>query len=122
MSDVLLDTNILIDALNRVPAAKTELQRNRSAWISRISWIEVMAGAPEPARAETEEFLGSFRISELTEEVARRAAAIRSQDKRLKLPDAIIWATAQAAGRTLVTRNTRDFPSNIPGIHIPYQL
>ena len=122
MTDVLLDTNILIDALNRVPAAKTELERIRSAWISRISWIEVMAGAPEAARAETEEFLGSFRISELTEEVARRAAAIRSQDKRLKLPDAIIWATAQAAGWTLVTRNTRDFPSNIPGIHIPYKL
>ena len=36
--------------------------------------------------------------------------------------DAIILATAQIRGRVLVTRNTRDFPANMPGIRVPYTL
>lgn len=36
--------------------------------------------------------------------------------------DAIILSTAQIRGRVLVTRNTRDFPAEMPGIRVPYQL
>ena len=41
---------------------------------------------------------------------------------RVKLPDAIILATAQSAASILVTRNTRDFPVGPPGIRVPYKL
>jgi predicted nucleic acid-binding protein len=40
----------------------------------------------------------------------------------MKLLDATILATAQVNGAILVTRNTQDFPANMPGIRIPYTL
>ena len=40
----------------------------------------------------------------------------------LKSPDAIILATAQIRGRTLVTRNSKDFQADMPGIRVPYVL
>jgi predicted nucleic acid-binding protein len=39
----------------------------------------------------------------------------------MKLPDAIIWAAAQSEDRILVTRNTRDFPAEDPGVRVPYR-
>jgi len=53
--------------------------------------------------------------------VAERAAANRRQ-MRIKLPDAIILATAETAGRTLVTRNVKDFPAGMGGVRVPYQV
>jgi predicted nucleic acid-binding protein len=40
----------------------------------------------------------------------------------MKLLDAMILAAAQVNGAILVTRNTRDFPANMPGIRVPYTL
>jgi predicted nucleic acid-binding protein len=37
----------------------------------------------------------------------------------MKLPDAVIYATALVAGRTLVTFNTRDFAASMPHVLIP---
>ncbi|MER8370394.1 hypothetical protein NKH70_31295 [Mesorhizobium sp. M0991] len=53
--------------------------------------------------------------------MANRAVALR-RAHRIKLPDAVIWATAQTAGRLLVTRNTKDLPPDDPGIRQPYTL
>jgi predicted nucleic acid-binding protein len=114
------DTDIVIDALHDEPRAWAELRRSNRPWISRISWAEIMAGAPDAAVEQTEAFLRLFAISELDEEIARRAAAIRRQRKSLGAHDAIIWASAQVSGRILVTRNIKDFPAEMPGIRIPY--
>lgn len=122
MSELFFDTNIIIDALHDRPQAWKELQRARRPWISRITWIEVMAGTPDAASEETEAFLRLFAVTELDEEISRRAALIRRQRKSLRLPDAIIWASAQSGGRILVTRNVKDFPAAMPGIRIPYKL
>lgn len=121
VSDLHFDTNILIDALRGHPEAKTELRRAKRRWISRITWIEVLAGADETTRTDIESFLERFNIVEIDADVARRAALIRNQE-RMKVPDAIIWASAQAAGHMLVTRNSKDFPAGTPGVRIPYQL
>jgi hypothetical protein len=40
----------------------------------------------------------------------------------MRLPDAIIWASAQKENALLVSRNTKDFPVDAPGIRIPYTL
>lgn len=122
MSDIHFDTNIVIDVLHNRPLAWAELKRARRAWISRMTWIEVMAGVPDSATAETEEFLRLFAMHEIDEEVSRRAAAIRHQRKSIKIPDAVILASAQVAGRILVTRNTKDFPAEMPGIRVPYNV
>ena len=112
MSEATFDTNILIDALNDVPEAHAELTQYTRRFISRISWIEVLTGA--------EGFLSYFTMVEVTEEISRRAAMLRAQRKRLQIPDAIILASAQVAGRVLITRNTKDFPAQMPGIRVPY--
>jgi hypothetical protein len=41
---------------------------------------------------------------------------------RIRLPDAIVWATARTNGCLLVTRNARDFPAKEPGVRIPYSV
>ena len=87
-----------------------------------MTWIEVMSGVPDDAATETEAFLRLFAMSEVDEEIARRAAALRQQRKSLKSPDAIILASAQVSGRILVTRNTKDFPAEMPGIRVPYNV
>lgn len=122
MSERFFDTNIVIDMLHNRPAAWAEVRNVGRAWISRMTWIEVMSGVPDSAAVETEEFLRLFAMSEIDEEVARRAAALRHQRKSLKSPDAIILASAQVSGRILVTRNTKDFPAAMPGIRVPYTL
>jgi len=122
VSELYFDSNILVDALNAVPQARLEISRARRRWISRITWIEVLSGVPEGAGAATEIFLSRFSVREIDEEIARRAAAIRAERRSIRLPDAIIWASAQTSGRVLVTRNIKDFPARMPGIRVPYTL
>jgi predicted nucleic acid-binding protein len=118
----LFDTNILIDHLNGVSKATQEIARSKNPAISVITWIEVMTGAASSSEeAILRAFLSNFQYLEMTREVAERAAVIRRQ-KRLKMPDAIILATAEAGGRLLVTRNVKDFPSGTRGVRAPYKI
>jgi predicted nucleic acid-binding protein len=41
---------------------------------------------------------------------------------RIKLPDAIILATARVSNRQLVTRNIKDFPAGTAGVRAPYRI
>ena len=120
---VVFDSNILIDHLRNVAAATEELYRydRESKSISLITWIEVMAGATAENEDVTRGLLDEFVVLSITEDIAERSAMIR-RGRRMKLPDAIIWATAQISGRMLVTRNTRDYPSDNIGVRIPYQI
>ncbi len=47
---------------------------------------------------------------------------LRAQRPGLSLENAVILASAQTTGRILVTRNTADFPAEMPGIRVPYSL
>ena len=122
MTDIFFDTNIIIDALARRPQALAELRRASRPWISRVTWIEVLAGVPAPARVETEQYLAHYSVRELSPEISRRAADLRFNRRSLKLPDAVILASAQDHGAILVTRNAKDFPASMPGIRVPYTL
>jgi predicted nucleic acid-binding protein len=120
MVRAVFDTNLLIDYLNGVSEAGKEIGRYDQGFISVLTWMEVMAGAAAPVAAATEGFLSGFGLIALDDAVARRAVAVR-QKYRMKLPDAIIWASAMVNNMLLVTRNTRDFPSDDPGVRMPYQ-
>ena len=117
-----VDSDVLIDYFDGIQAAGDELSRYEGLLISRIVWMELLAGAPaEGPRKMRESFLRQFPIVELDERVAREAVALRLKH-RVKLPDAIIWATARINQALLVTRNAKDFPRRDPEIRIPYQV
>ena len=65
--------------------------------------------------------LSLFEVLSLSAAVADVAATIR-RERRLKLPDAIILATARSHGLRLVTRNTKDFRPEDGDILVPYRL
>lgn len=116
------DSNIVIDMLAGHTQALVEAGRYDEVAISRITWMEVLIGAPDAViQASWESFLSQFEVVELDEEVCREAIRLRQQH-RLKLPDALIWASARAYGADLVTRNIKDFKSDTSGIRIPYTL
>ncbi|MDI1262964.1 MAG: type II toxin-antitoxin system VapC family toxin [bacterium] len=121
MVKALFDTNILVDYLNAVPQARTELRRYTNKAISIVTWMEVMVGATEDVEGETRTFLGTFDVVALDETIAEHAVTLR-RNHHIKLPDAIIWATAQAHAMLLVTRNSKDFKAGDPGVRMPYKL
>lgn len=122
MIDAQFDSDILIDALNGVEAARSEIRRAGRKSVSRVSWTEVMSAADPASVKAVEAFLGCFQVEEIGDAVARRAAALRAERKGLTLADAFVLATAQIGGRILVTRNIKVFPASTPGIRVPYTL
>ena len=87
-----------------------------------MAWIEVLSKGSDVMVRDAEAFLARFGLDEIDNEISHRAAALRRERPRLKSPDAIILATAQIRGRVLITRNTKDFPAEMPGIRVPYTL
>lgn len=114
------DTNILIDFLKGVPKAKEELDRFEHRLISVITLIEVLVGArnAEEERA-IRRLLSTFEVVGVTAAVAETAVSLRKAH-RLKIPDAIVYATARESGGLLVTRNTKDLKPEWPDVRVPY--
>ena len=113
------DTNILVDFLNGIDAANDELHRFRDRAIGIVTWAEVLVGATDERENDTRNFLRSFTVIDVNLPIADRAVALR-RARRLKLPDALIWATAETQGALLVIRNIKDFPADATGIRVPY--
>jgi predicted nucleic acid-binding protein len=126
VSGFAFDASIVIDALSGYEPARAEIARAADLggrpWISRMVWLEVLSKEAAATLKDAEFFLSGFGIDELDMEIAGRAAALRRERPRLKSPDAIILASALLRGRVLVTRNTKDFPAQMPGIRVPYIL
>jgi predicted nucleic acid-binding protein len=121
MVKALFDTNILIDYLGGVGAAKKELLRYEYRAISTITWMEVLVGTTADDEAAIRTWLGSFQLITLDAAIANRAVEIRKQ-RRIRLPDAIVWASAEVNSLLLVSRNTKDFPADEPGVRVPYKV
>ena len=107
--------------MNGLEQADEEYQRYQQVYISLITWMEVMVGAKEDDTL-TKDFLRTyFVVLPITQELAEQAVILRRKN-RIKLPDALIQATAQKHNALLVTRNTRDFPEDSDGVRIPYTI
>lgn len=110
----LIDTNILIYFITG--SASDEVLMNikkiliSSFFISIISRIEVLGWSKhtEESYRLTNELLKFSTIIPVDEAVANQAIHIRQQTN-IKLPDAVIAATALNLSANLVTRNYRDF-------------
>ncbi len=121
MVKALFDTNILIDFLNGIGEARSELDRYQDKAISIITWMEVQVGTQAADQLAVDKFLSRFCMLPIDALVASRAVSLR-RGQGIKLPDAIIWATAQVNSRLLVSRNSKDFAASHPGVRIPYVI
>jgi hypothetical protein len=121
MVKALFDSNILIDQLLGIDAASREIARYDDRAISIVTWIELLVGATPANMAAVTAFLERFHTVALDRAVAEEAAALR-RTHRIKVPDAIVWASARLEDRLLVTRNTKDFPPGDPGVRHPYAV
>jgi hypothetical protein len=118
----LLDTNVLIDVLKGEPQALAWLEaEGTGAAISVITWMEILVGCHEQELEAVTDWLNGFTRLELTQPVASKAVELR-RTLGIKIPDAIILATARCHQRQLVSRNTRDFPVTLGDVVVPYQL
>src|SRR5208283_1005288 len=110
----LLDSNVLIDALAGLPHGVRVLQEARkrpevSVIYSAITRIEVL-GFPnlsEQEEAAVRRLLNEFEEVAVSNAVVERTIQIRKL-VRLKIPDALIAASADTAQAVVVTRNTGD--------------
>ncbi len=116
----LFDSSILIDALLEHEAAIAVIKANDDRAISVVTWIEVMTGAAPPAEAVTRRFLERFERIGLSDPIALEAVRVR-QRARLRLPDAVIVASARVTNRTLITRDVKDM-AGLEQVVVPYHL
>lgn len=62
-------------------------------------------------------FVNDLTLLALNDEVVEKTIALRKQLPKVKLPDAIIAATALVHGIPLLSRNIADF-SKVPGLEV----
>jgi predicted nucleic acid-binding protein len=110
MVKALFDTNILIDYLNGIAAANQEITRHADSAISVITWMEVMVGATAQTESTLLAWLSGFAMVPIDARVSEIAVVLRKQ-YRMRLPDAIVWASAPSQGRILVTLNKLKKPA-----------
>lgn len=117
----LIDTNIIIYYLEGEQAAISFLRTHRGRLaISSITWMETLS---YPFTADEEQvvrtFLQEFRLIEISSPVMELSVEIRRK-KKMKLPDAIIAASAVHHDLILVTRNIKDFKGTAIKILDPF--
>ena len=114
----LIDTNIIIYLTQGKLKISDFAKKDDDFYISSITYIETL-GYPFSNQDEENEitkFCQMFERIFLTKEIEQQTIHIRKTSK-IKLPDAIIAATAIVFGLTLVTHNMDDF-KNIHKLNI----
>ena len=124
----LIDTNVISHLFaDRLPqTGKTFVTEivNEEFIISVAVEIEVLTYHETPNKMPLiEEFINLATILPLDKVVTKKAIELRRNNRKLKLGDAIIAATAMVHQLTLMTNNTKDF-IKIEGLQIidPHQL
>ena len=111
MADVLVETDIFVDHLRG--AAELKAGRHRLHY-SVITRAELFAGSS--ATNVVVQLLGPLREVEVDRVIAQRAGRVR-RETGIRLPDALIAATALERKLEVATRNVRDF-SRVRGLRI----
>jgi predicted nucleic acid-binding protein len=125
--NMLVDSNVIIDYVsNRIPeksAKQLDNYFNSNFSVSIISKIEVLGfNTLDYEMEQLESFIQLSSIVYMDEAVADKTIEIRRM-KRIKLPDAIIAATALVQNCILLSHNTTDF-NKIEGLQVldPYSF
>ncbi|HEX8403338.1 MAG TPA: PIN domain-containing protein [Duganella sp.] len=123
---ILFDTNIFVDMLSGVREATIELGYYDDPAISVITYIELRSGELLRPRDKPllDAIFAEFHVFQLDSRVIEASISIRGNGlvnpPKIKLPDAIIAATALAYSMPLVTRNGNDFSGAPIMVHVPY--
>ena len=107
---MLLDSNIIIYAVQDGNAELWELVEEQGSAASIVSYIEAMGyhSLGDGERLGLDDLFQNLEILPLNNVIADRAVELRQQ-RRMGLGDAIIAATALIHGLALLTHNTQDF-------------
>jgi predicted nucleic acid-binding protein len=108
---VLVDTDVLIDYLNRGEHAFLLAGTRSHVYYSVVTRRELLAkrGLKDSERQAILGALRRFRLVPVTHAIAARYARVRAQSPRLERDDALIAATALEKRLPLMTRNWRHF-------------
>lgn len=128
MKKYLIDTNILIyyfaDTIPQKEVAMVEEIFKTSFGISIITKIEFLGWGKHTKEGyeKAKEFLGYAKTIQLNNKIAEHSIELRRNCK-IKLPDAVIAATAHYKDLILVTRNSKDF-KDVEGLELynPFQM
>lgn len=110
----LIDTNVISHLFaDRLPDTGKEFVKdiiNTDFIISVVVEIEVLTYHEVPDKMPLiEDFISLATILPLDKAVTKKAIELRKYNKKMKLADAIIAATALVHGLALLTNNTKDF-------------
>lgn len=127
MSQLVVDTNVLIDVLRRVPPARDLLRQTRAdgdtLWAPVTGRVELLGGMLEGEAEETSNVLEIVSWIPVTAAIADAAAAYSRRYRRafsgIDLADYILAATADHMNARLLTRNVKHFPM-FEGLAAPY--
>jgi predicted nucleic acid-binding protein len=125
VSDLLvIDSDVLIDYLRDRPQAVAFLEGSKQPLAASVITVaELYAGVREgEERQRLDAFFAAFTVLPLNQQPAQRAGLWRRQyapSHGTGLADALIAASAEAAGATLVTLNRRHFPM-LAEVLVPY--
>lgn len=111
-NNFVLDSNAVIYASNGSIDPEKLVSANNRYYISIISFIEVYGfDFVNPEEKETiDNILSNVEILDLNREIADQTVIYRKNPvKKIKLPDAVILATAHHIGADLITNNIKDF-------------
>ena len=103
VADILVDTDVFIDHLRGASELRPGRHRLHYSVITRA---ELFAG--NTATDLSAQLLAPFREFQVDRVIAERAGRV-AREFGVRLPDAVIAATALEHGLMLATRNTRDF-------------
>jgi predicted nucleic acid-binding protein len=87
--------------------------------LSVISKMEILGWnfASPQEELQARAFVNDLTLVDLSDDIVEKTIALRRQLPKIKLPDAIIAATALVHSITLLSRNTADF-SRVPGLEV----
>ncbi|MCK5716471.1 MAG: type II toxin-antitoxin system VapC family toxin [Thiomargarita sp.] len=122
MDNFLLDTNAVLDFLkgeDKITTIFNTKLKDKNKFVSEITRMELL-GYPDITSEEEEtidQFLSLVEILPCDEIVVKRVIQLRRMTKRLKLPDALIAATAIEYQLILVSRD-KVFSLSILGLKL----
>jgi predicted nucleic acid-binding protein len=116
MSQILIDTDVLIDIANNDVIAKARLAKesqNTALLVSTITVMELMVGCRNKSELQTlNRFLSQFQVLPLNHAIGDRATELLQHyylSHGLLIADALIASTAIESQIPLISKNQRDF-------------